>query len=174
MGLVTKGIKAERGDWPWHAALFARGKTIAKPEYKCGGSIISENFILSAAHCIQEPNPERYFVKVGLYQLYNDTDPNVEIYNLFEIILHPKYDSRKFYNDIALMRPDRVISFATFVVFPICLWPAHNPTLIDVLSKSGIAVGFGFDESHRISETLQQASMKVIEKQRCIEQLPEH
>ncbi|XP_050074273.1 serine protease 53-like [Anopheles maculipalpis] len=174
MGLVTKGIKAERGDWPWHAALFARGKKTARPEYKCGGSIISENFILSAAHCIEEPNPERYFVKVGLYQLYNDTDPNVEIYNLFEIILHSKYDSRKFYNDIALMRPDRVISFSTFVIFPICLWPAHNPSLIDVLRQSGIAVGFGFDESHRISETLQQASMKVIEKQKCIEQLPEH
>ncbi|XP_052896721.1 transmembrane protease serine 9-like [Anopheles moucheti] len=173
MGLVTKGIKAEPGDWPWHVALFARGKT-AKPEYKCGGSIISENFILSAAHCIQEPDPERYFIKAGLYHLYNDTDPNVVLYNLFEIILHPKYHSRKFYNDIALMRPDRVISFASFAIFPICLWHSYNASLIDVSAQTGIAVGFGFDEFHRISETLQQAAMKVIEKQKCIEQLPEH
>ncbi|XP_053664317.1 serine protease 53-like [Anopheles marshallii] len=173
MGLVTKGIKAEPGDWPWHVALFAREKT-AKPEYKCGGSIISENFILSAAHCIQEPNPERYFIKAGLYHLYNDTDPNVVLYNLFEIILHPKYNSRKFYNDIALMRPDRAISFTSFVIFPICLWSSYNASLIDVSTQTGIAVGFGFDEFHRISETLQQAAMKVIEKKKCIEQLPEH
>uniref|UniRef100_A0A182MSF2 Peptidase S1 domain-containing protein n=1 Tax=Anopheles culicifacies TaxID=139723 RepID=A0A182MSF2_9DIPT len=174
MGLVTKGIKAEPGDWPWHVALFARGKTGATPEYKCGGSVISENFVLSAAHCTQDPNPERYFLKAGLYHLYNDTDPNLVVYDLFEIILHPKYDNRKFYNDIALLRPDRVISFASFAIFPICLWPSHSTTLIDVLKQSGIAVGFGFDESHHISETLQQAAMKVVEKQQCIEQLPEH
>ncbi|XP_049292437.1 serine protease 53-like [Anopheles funestus] len=173
IGLVTKGIAVEPGDWPWHVALFARGMT-AKPEYKCGGSIISANFILSAAHCIEKPNPEKYFLKAGLYHLYNDTDPNVVIYNLFEIILHPKYDSRKFYNDIALMRPDRVISFTASFIFPICLWPSYNPTLINVLSQSGIAVGFGFDDNHRVSETLQKAAMKVIEKQKCIEQLPEH
>ncbi|XP_040156288.1 CUB and peptidase domain-containing protein 1-like [Anopheles arabiensis] len=173
MGLVTKGIIAEPGDWPWHVALFAHMKS-AKPEYKCGGSIISQHFVLSAAHCIKEPNPDHYFLKAGIHHLNNDNDTSVIVYNLFEIILHPKYDRHTFYNDIALMRPDRAISFASFSIFPICLWPSHNATLIDVLSRSGIAVGFGFDETHRISETLQQASMKVIEKQQCIEQLPEH
>uniref|UniRef100_A0A182KAN2 Peptidase S1 domain-containing protein n=1 Tax=Anopheles christyi TaxID=43041 RepID=A0A182KAN2_9DIPT len=173
VGLIMKGVNAEPGDWPWHVALFGLNSQKAKPDYMCGGSIISQNFVLSAAHCIKDPNPDRYFLKAGLYHLYNDTDPNVVLYNLFEIILHSKYDSRNFYNDIALLRPDRVISL-TPDVFPICLWPAQSSTLIDVLSQSGIVVGFGFDETHRISETLQQASMKVIEKQQCIEQLPEH
>ncbi|XP_053675618.1 polyserase-2-like [Anopheles nili] len=173
MGLVTKGIQAQQGDWPWHVALFQRGKAV-KALYKCGGSIISENFVLTAAHCIEHPDPEQYLLKAGLHYLNNDSDPDVVLYNVFEIILHPKYDNMKYYNDISLIRPDRVISFTTSTIFPICLWPAQKSTVIDILRTSGIAVGFGFDENHRTSEILQQASMQVIEKQRCIEQLPEH
>uniref|UniRef100_A0A182NJN8 Peptidase S1 domain-containing protein n=1 Tax=Anopheles dirus TaxID=7168 RepID=A0A182NJN8_9DIPT len=173
MGLVTNGIKAEPGDWPWHVALFARGAR-STAEYKCGGSIISENFVLSAAHCFSNTDPDRYFLKAGVHNLYNESDPNMVKYNLFEIILHSKYVKRTFTNDIALMRPDRTISFTSNAVSPICVFRSAQQTAIDVLKQSGIAVGFGFNENHKISETLQQASMVVIEKQQCIARLPAH
>uniref|UniRef100_A0A182QTU2 Peptidase S1 domain-containing protein n=1 Tax=Anopheles farauti TaxID=69004 RepID=A0A182QTU2_9DIPT len=172
MGLLTKGVKVEPGDWPWHVALFSRGPA-NKHEYKCGGSIISENFAVSAAHCFVETNPEKYFLKAGAYQLYNESDPYIVKYNLYEIILHPLYDQRRFSNDIALMRPDRVISFESNVISPICVWGSQQQSTINVLVQSGIAVGFGFNEHQQISETLQQASMNVVERQQCISQLPE-
>ena len=48
--LIQNGIDAKPGHWPWHAAILHRkGDQL---DYACGGSIIDENTILTAAHCV--------------------------------------------------------------------------------------------------------------------------
>ena len=45
--VVVGGKDSHPGEWPWHVALYFSG------QYFCGGSLISDTFVLTAAHCVQ-------------------------------------------------------------------------------------------------------------------------
>lgn len=49
IGMIANGVKAKPGEFPHMAALGV--KTDEGVKFVCGGSLISENFVLSAAHC---------------------------------------------------------------------------------------------------------------------------
>ena len=48
---IVNGTIAEPGDWPWQALLQWRNGSAELNETFCGGAILSEHFILTAAHC---------------------------------------------------------------------------------------------------------------------------
>ena len=61
---IIGGKKAKNSDWPFSVALYYKSVDTKGPI--CGGSILSENFILTAAHCIKHPGyPENYYVLPG-------------------------------------------------------------------------------------------------------------
>lgn len=41
--------------WPWHAAIFHRDDD-STMEYKCGGTVITSDSILTAGHCVSHYN----------------------------------------------------------------------------------------------------------------------
>ncbi|XP_052873663.1 serine protease 53-like [Anopheles cruzii] len=175
MGLIIKGTTTFVGEYPWHVALFRKGFA-RTADYICGGSIISPNFVLTAAHCIEDPRPSQYLFRVGLHNLQNASDPDTVGYNVSEIIVHPEYDRRKFSSDIALLRSDGDISFADVSkVLPICLW-ANDETgqLGELLDKAGYVAGWGFNENYTVSDVLQSAKLRVVDRDTCWRGLPEH
>lgn len=70
--LITNGFPSKEGDWPWHAAIFHIGSKLEK-SYVCGGTVVTSNSILTAAHCVYEYGgfiiPERVSVQLGKYDL---------------------------------------------------------------------------------------------------------
>ena len=46
---IINGDPSEPGNWPWHVAIYHRGKRIQDISYKCGGTIISKVAVLTGS-----------------------------------------------------------------------------------------------------------------------------
>ncbi|KAM7370383.1 hypothetical protein PAMP_009936 [Pampus punctatissimus] len=93
---------------PWVAAIFWRSKSKEK-SFRCGGSLISTCWVLTAAHCFphgSHTKERRFSVTLGKNAL-NETDVTVEqMFRVEEIIVHERFDNSEgnFNNDIALVK----------------------------------------------------------------------
>ncbi|XP_013099145.2 trypsin eta [Stomoxys calcitrans] len=75
----------------------------------CSGSIITQRVILTAAHCVvnasktppSDHNADEFVVVVGSGNLYDKADTLQ--YNVKKIVKHNSFDSKTYYNDIALL-----------------------------------------------------------------------
>ena len=57
---VVNGQDASPHSWPWQISLRVHGRHI------CGGSLIRDDWIVTAAHCVdRNPDPSAYTVVVG-------------------------------------------------------------------------------------------------------------
>jgi hypothetical protein len=104
---ITGGADANIADFPWQV-YFRSGI------YLCGGSIIDENWILTAAHCTRNSSgspipPQDMSIIVGASNPYNEQERKV--YNISEVIVNTGYDSETFLNDIALLKTEQPVNF---------------------------------------------------------------
>ncbi|XP_053668207.1 uncharacterized protein LOC128718610 [Anopheles marshallii] len=167
--LILNGLDAKPGHWPWHAAIYYK-KNDNVFDYKCGGSIIDGDTILTAAHCVFQTGvirASKVSIQVGRIHITEETD-YTQIHDAREIIVHPKFRSDQIYNDIALIKLATSISMTKFVQ-PVCLWNLDinsNP----IVGKNGTIVGFGLTEANTVSETLKQTLVGVVDGLTCVEQ----
>lgn len=111
-GLLFNGYTTEEGDWPWHAAIYHLNQF--SQAYKCGGTLINSNTILTAAHCVYENglriNAERVLVKLGKYTLSVNA-PDTRESKAQSINVHQNYSTMNLGHDIALIRLRNEITF---------------------------------------------------------------
>uniref|UniRef100_A0A8C4LTD4 trypsin n=1 Tax=Equus asinus TaxID=9793 RepID=A0A8C4LTD4_EQUAS len=74
----------------------------------CGGSLISNQWVVSAAHCYQSVNYSlrlegRFQVRLGEHNIAV-TEGNEQFINSAKVIRHPSYNSRTYDNDILLIK----------------------------------------------------------------------
>lgn len=112
---IVGGHEATRGQFPHQVSVRDR-RFGTKYSHRCGGSIITNRFVLTAAHCFQRrlPQPERYRIVAGAHQ-NNDNDGIV--YNVRRWILHEGFlanftqPNPQVRNDIALIETTTTIRF---------------------------------------------------------------
>uniref|UniRef100_A0A3P8TAX8 Peptidase S1 domain-containing protein n=1 Tax=Amphiprion percula TaxID=161767 RepID=A0A3P8TAX8_AMPPE len=110
-GTIVENESAVPGGWPWRAALNVSGSV------SCSGSLISNEWILTAAHCISPADLNTTVVHLGL--------DNEATWRLADIVRHPLYDSVTFENDICLLKLAAPVNFTTDIQ-PICLAAADS------------------------------------------------
>lgn len=173
--LITYGEATSEGQWPWHAALY-KAKTIDL-QYICGASLITMRHVLSAAHCVTTPSsnlaadPNEIQVFLGKYHLRMFTNKHIQNMQVDRISIHPEYNYRYFTNDVAILRLSSAAQYTDYVR-PVCLWSESND-INNIVNQEGTVVGWGFDQTGKLTESLTKARMPVVTHQRCILSYPE-
>ncbi|XP_044219198.1 coagulation factor IXa isoform X1 [Thunnus albacares] len=106
------------GEIPWQVALVA----LSSGHLFCGGTILSEQWVITAAHCLVESHGS-FLIKVGEHNICTKEESERD-YEVLEQHIHPRYNaSISLYNhDIALLYLKSPIAFSK-TVRPICIGP---------------------------------------------------
>ncbi|XP_053692147.1 uncharacterized protein LOC128740611 [Sabethes cyaneus] len=90
--------------------------------WKCGGSLIWENYVLTAAHCTLDNGQPPDVARFGDINIFSDEDDQfAQQLKIVQVIRHPDYKFSLSYNDIALLRLEKNVRLHE-TVSPACLW----------------------------------------------------
>ncbi|XP_069552334.1 suppressor of tumorigenicity 14 protein homolog [Brachyistius frenatus] len=159
---IVGGQNAELGEWPWQVSLH-----FMTYGHVCGASIISERWLLSAAHCFVTSSQENHVASnwqtySGMQSLFKQD--GIQLRPLKKIISHPDYNQMTFDYDIALLELSSPLEF-TNTIQPICL-PASSHVF--PAGMSCWVTGWGaLREGGQKAQVLQKASVKIINDTVC-------
>ncbi|XP_039269295.2 A disintegrin and metalloproteinase with thrombospondin motifs gon-1-like isoform X2 [Styela clava] len=154
---IVHGIKAEFGNWPWQVFI-----EIDNGKDQCGGSLIEDMWILTAAHCFMSGRKKATRVTLSAINKHGMAENAVNTIPE-RVVCHEDFDSIILKNDICLMK----IPWIEYMGFA---RPVHYHMIPNLQQGSNcIVTGWGYDENSNLPDNLQQAEVTVIEKKQCRE-----
>lgn len=106
---IVGGKQADENQFPYQVALLIKGKMV------CGGGIIGDKYILTAAHCFIDEDGlffnEDYTVVAGTTNL--NLDQGIEI-PAEKVYVHKGFQPPNFENDIAILKVSFCFYKSTF------------------------------------------------------------
>ncbi|XP_035238445.1 elastase 2 like [Anguilla anguilla] len=156
---VVGGVDAIPNSWPWQISLQYTSN--GNWYHTCGGTLISSDWVLTAAHCIS--SSKTYRVELGKHNLKETEAASVTI-PAGKIIVHEKWNPFFIRNDIALIKLETPVTVGD-AIMPACLPEAgfilpHN--------EACYVTGWGrLYTGGPIADILQQALLPVVDFATC-------
>ncbi|XP_050680152.1 chymotrypsin-1-like [Leptidea sinapis] len=150
-GRIFNGVSVEIEDNPYFASLG-----------HCGAVIISDEYLLTAAHCVDNGS-ENPVVYVG-----GNTQANSQVVYYDKVILHPNY----IYlidiplNDIAIVHLQKPLQFSEKIQ------PLKLPTRKASKNSPFVLTGRGMDETGNLTEILKRMYVMKLSNEECVSVLP--
>lgn len=128
---IVGGVNASR-KYKYQVSLQEIGR---RNLHFCGGSIISDSWILTAAHCIDSERIEKDVKRIQIVAGITHLSEKGDKYFVKLCKIHENWDREKIANDIALLKTTKKIKFSS-TVKPIAL-ATHNPPDRTVTTLTG-------------------------------------
>jgi len=170
--MIVGGVETEVNEYPWQVFISITTKS-SSSIFRCGGSVISNRWIISAAHCFAEgrgvEDLSSVTVTLGDHDITteSESDSLTRDVPLNNIYVHPWYRHNNGVqnHDYALIQLDFTIDWATYPnIRPICL-----PALPFSEFNKAIASGWGMTipEVPSFPDKLQEVEIRVISNAEC-------
>ena len=129
---IVNGVEAVRGETPWMVSLQT-----SSGFHFCGGSLISPNEVLTAAHCVESGSPSH--VVIGAHNIISGDDWGVsETIDVRESWYSGSYDTYDLSNDAAIV----VLAWNSTLHTPVPFYgkPGYTEIEFPGLTDSGAAL----------------------------------
>ncbi|KAL1124562.1 hypothetical protein AAG570_001186 [Ranatra chinensis] len=159
---IVGGKETLKNEYPLMAGVMRK----VKRSIVCGGTILTQKHVMTAAHCPFQYPGESLTVVIGEHdQLEDVSKSGAEIIDVAKSIIHEKYDDETLHYDIALLVLARSVQF-TQLVGPACL-PTNN---INVINEYVKVLGWGrLQTGGATSPVLLKVNLRVIPLKLCID-----
>ncbi|CAN2387632.1 Transmembrane protease, partial [Pristimantis euphronides] len=164
---IVGGTNAAVGAWPWIVGLYFNGRQL------CGASLVSREWLVSAAHCVYGRNliPANWKAVLGMHNSANLTSPPTESRLIDQIVINPHYNRRTKDSDIVMMHLESPVEYTDYIQ-PVCV--PENQELFPAGLDCSIA-GWGRLQSQgSVPDILQEAKVPLITNEKCQQRMPEY
>ncbi|KAM6904667.1 serine protease 33-like [Xenentodon cancila] len=155
---IVGGQEAPKGSWPWQVSLHTS-------IHICGGSLINNEWVLTAAHCVNGRSPAQFKVYLGRHS-QQGSNPNEVSRSVTQIIIHFGYNSATNNNDIALLKLSSTVTFNTYIS-PVCLAASDSTFFsgVDTWTTGWGTIGSGVPLP--FPQNLMEVKVPVVGNRRC-------
>ncbi|KAK3875359.1 hypothetical protein Pcinc_019769 [Petrolisthes cinctipes] len=151
---IVGGVEAAPHSWPHQVALFIDGM------YFCGGSLISSEWVLTAAHCMDGAGSVE--VVMGAHDITANEPEQVSMTST-DFTVHENYNSFTIKNDISVIRLPSPVSFDANI--NAVSLPSSDPTVGTIVTPSGW--GRDSDNALGITDKLRQVDVPTLGTAEC-------
>ncbi|XP_004413129.1 PREDICTED: chymotrypsinogen B-like [Odobenus rosmarus divergens] len=153
---IVNGEDAVPGSWPWQVSLQD-----STGFHFCGGSLISEDWVVTAAHCGVSTS---HLVVAGEFNQHSDEE-NIQVLRIAKVFKNPRFNMLTVRNDITLLKLATPARFSQ-TVSPVCL-----PEATDEFPPGLLCVTTGWGRTkynaNKTPDRLQQAALPLLSNAEC-------
>nr|BAL43193.1 fibrinolytic enzyme [Enchytraeus japonensis] len=162
--MIVGGIEAREHEFPWQASIRRK----SSDSHFCGGFIINDRWVMTAAHCMAGETPNIVSVVVGDHTRNAANAARLHL-DVESIHSNPAYNPIRLTNDISLIKVTQSIPFSADIQ-PVCAPDRSN----DYHYYKSVCSGWGTIQSGGVCcpQTLRYVSLNITTNEFCDAEYP--